>query len=176
MTSALFLIYCSLQATWSTVLHMTMSSTIDGPLELPVGHTCLWRISNPTRGNTPGVCVYIIVCVCVHAYNTHAWRGVDVSTCVFRFSDSRYHLAHGSHRKQEPELTNNDLLGCKIPYPHNVYDQVAASGAGARLWLGSVYFCQGVFISLSRHHIMHRIRISSGCLCASSYTHVCVEC
>ncbi len=162
MSSALFP-YCSLQATWSTVLHMTMSSTTDGPLELPAGHTCLWRISNPTLGNTqpPGVCVYITVCACVQC----AWRGVDVSACTFTFSDPRYHLAHGSHRKQKPELTNRDLLGCKIPDLHVMFKirllprvQVLGCGSGVFVFmLGSVYII---------------IPSSCGYLCVSSCMHV----
>lgn len=83
-----FILDCSLQATWSTVLHMTMSSTTDGPLEPPVGPTCLWRTSNPTLGNTlaPALCLYYCVCMGI----VHMLKG--------RLSDLRYHLTHGSHR------------------------------------------------------------------------------
>jgi len=97
--SALFFVHYSPQATWCTVLHMTTSSTIDGPLTPPVGHTWLWRTSNLTPGITHYhlLCVYINVYACIQ--HTHARFGVD-----FRFSDSQYHCTHGSHRKRESDL------------------------------------------------------------------------
>lgn len=90
-------------------------------------------------------------------------------------SDSQCHLTCGSHRKQDPELTNGFVwVWNPWPWPAcNVYDQVAALGAGGCLRFASVYFFWGVFISLSRHHLTHRIYCTlSGCLCASSCIHV----
>lgn len=51
----------------------------------------------------------------------------------------------------------------------DVYDPTAASGTW--LWLERVYVCWGVFISISHHHIMHRICDLSGCMCVSSCIH-----
>lgn len=80
-----------------------MSSTTNGPRESPVEHTCLWRTSNPTLGNTITWCVFISLCVYA-----------CICTCLHNASGSVIHsVTHGSHRKPEPELTNK-LLCCKI--------------------------------------------------------------
>lgn len=132
-----FILDCSLQATWSTVLHMMMSSTTDGPLEPPVGPTCLWRTSNPTLGNTlaPALCLYYCVCMGI------------VHMLEERLSDLRYHLTHGSHRGKEPEPTNKDLLSCQISCPdlHVLFSirllpRVQVPGCGSRLFI-SVWEC-----------------------------------
>lgn len=50
--TASFVFSCSLQATWFTVLRTMTSLTTDGPPRSPVGHTWLWRTSNPTPGDS----------------------------------------------------------------------------------------------------------------------------
>lgn len=116
----------------------------------------------------------------MHTYNTHAWKDVYARTCtaLSGFSNSQHHLTHGNHRKQEPYFPNKDLLGCMKLHrdlPCSVYGQVAASGAGARLWLWSICFCWGVCIPLSRHHVMHRIYNVSAFLSVSSCIHAYVS-
>lgn len=72
-SSSLYFVFLPLQATWFTVLHTMTSSTIDGRPEPPVGRTCLWRISNPTLGNTDQlVCAYI-TCMCIQTTHTHTY-------------------------------------------------------------------------------------------------------
>lgn len=147
-----FLLFCfSQQATWSTAPRTMMSSTTDGPPDSPVGHTCLWRTSNPTLGNTEHV-QFVYTPSCTHTHNTQAQRGFKVTTWI-ELSGSLAHsiLTHGSLRKFTSKHCKFVMFVIKL--------QVLGCGLV-------------VFISSCLYHIMHRILNLSWCLCMRSCLHV----
>lgn len=173
MTSALLFCVCSLQATWSTALPMTMCSTIDGPLNPPAGHTFLWRISNQTLGN-PDASWCVFVSLCFHGYN--AQREADVSS----YTKLSCLLIHGiiSHmgvigkvnlnlQTQMCFVERSPILNQHVMFRTRMLPPVQVLGCGC------------VFISWSRPHIMHmsvcnlmRMHVSVGinlCLCGNMF-------